>query len=85
MKFLTHSNEILIESTNNSKALSSRKVGMMGLTISLAKAYPKALIFCNKNISSSFTFGLPSNSGMFCFMVVKFLFLFFNFWLEISI
>jgi hypothetical protein len=85
MKFLTHSNEILNESPNNSKALSSRKTSMMGWTIGLKKAYPKGLIFCNKNISSSFIFGLPSDSAMFYFVIVKVLFLFFNFWLEISI
>jgi hypothetical protein len=55
---------------------------MMGWTIGLEKPYQKALIFCNENISSFFTFGLPTNSGMFCFVIVTFLFLFLNFWLK---
>ncbi len=37
----------------------------------LKRAYPEALIFFNKNISSSFIYGLQFNIGMCCFVIVK--------------
>jgi hypothetical protein len=43
----------------------------MGWTMGLKRAYPEALIFCNKDISSSLIFGLQFNIGMCCFVIVK--------------
>ncbi len=43
----------------------------MGWTMGLKRAYPKTLIFCNKEISSSLISGLQFNIGMCCFVIVK--------------
>jgi len=52
-------------------ALNSRKPWIMGWTMGPKRACPKALIFCNKNMNSSFTFGLRFTIGMCCFVIVK--------------
>ncbi len=71
MNFLDHSTKSLNEPLRSSRTLSSRKLWIMGWTIGLERACLEVLIFCNKDMSSSLTFGLQSNIGMCCFMIVK--------------
>jgi hypothetical protein len=43
----------------------------MGWTMGPQMACPNTLIFCNKNMNSSLTFGLRSSIGMCCCEIVK--------------
>ncbi len=71
MNFLDHSNETLNEPLRSLGALNSRKLWIMGWTMGPKRAYPKALIFCNKYMNSFFTSSLQSSIGMCCFVIVK--------------
>jgi hypothetical protein len=51
--------------------LRSRKLWIMGWTMSPKRACPKAFIFCNKDMNSSLTFGLWSNIRMCHSVIVK--------------
>jgi hypothetical protein len=71
MNFFDQSNETLNEPLSSLRALNSRKPWIMGWTMGPKMACPKALIFCNKDMSSSLIYGLRSSIEMCCSMVIK--------------
>jgi hypothetical protein len=71
MNFFNQFNETLNEPLSSLGALHSRKPWIMGWTMGLEKACLKGLFFCNKDMSSSFTFGFRSSIGMYCFVIIK--------------